>query len=266
MPAQDAGYKVTFESCTLIDKFHKWKNVFWNLSADIIQVKAQAESLRMVLAELLGDQTVIRSINFKYLANTRLSETWWAPKFNPAASGSANDTDYPTTAVLTELVAASGRRTRIWLSGIEDRTVAGGGKLQVNDKEFSDKWKAFRAELVANNNTWVIRFHDPDQAPIAVQSFDPATGVLTLHAAHGMAADELASYDITGFLNPQINGRKKLKQTGTNTAKLDNWTSQPNLVVSRKDKCNVRKVLYDTAKIKEAVAVRSSSHDRGRPI
>lgn len=262
----DATYKVTFESAQLVGKFLKWKNVFWSKLTDIATLKVKAEALRAQLDELIGAQTVIRSINFKNLANTRLSQTWWAPKWNAnTANLASGNSDYPTTAINTELVAADGRRTRIWISGVEDDHIQAGGLLQTNLDDFKTKFLNVKNQLIDTNAGWVIRYHDPAKVKLAVSSFNPTDGTITLHAGHGLADNTLKAFTIAGFVSPQINGQKKLKATGAQTLKVDNWVSNPNLVVTKKDKCYVEEVGYECAEIKDVLAVRSTGHDRGRP-
>lgn len=266
MPLTDATYRVTFETVLSGSKFLKWKTVFWSLAANLATIQARADKMKKLLNDFLGGQALVRSYGIKIMATPRLVENKFENSQTVSAVDDDTDTDYPTTAMLVELRADGSYKTNIWLSGLRDKDVKNVARLQVDDNDFKKRWTPIVTELTTAANAWAIRKQDPSKADVAIKSFDMTTGIITTYGAHGLADGTLKSFRIRGVENPAVlNGAHKLLSSSSTTLTVDGWSALTGQSFSKKKQCFLREVGYVAMPIVEVKALRSTSHDRGRP-
>lgn len=251
------GFRVSFFFEMASSKSSGWSENFWNSSTDLSQVVTQAGLLRPLITAAKGDQTLCKKIRISVNPGFRQVEII---NVNVIRGGTSYPADYPTTKLQIQLKDGT-RTTTQWFGGIIDAVVnTGGFYLPIPARR--NEMNAFIAGLANGGNNWSLYGIDRTAPRTPISGFDPATGIVTTGAAHGLVNGDRVRIS-RGAGNTAINGLWRVSLLTTTTFSLNFWVAST--VPLTKSNVYVQKQSYAYTKITSGKVANATKHNVGRP-
>ncbi len=259
-------FKVSFFYTSQQELLGGWSENIWSSLSSFADVEAQILVIAPFLDTYHGKQTVLRNVRISTL-NTKLQPTRLVKVLpqtfiEEAVNNTGADSDYVTTALLTELTGSTGQIVRVWYRGMPDGVVDKGGRYNPSWPGHKGKLANVRQQYITSSNGWRLRVNDAANIKIPVKA---ATGAGEITAnGHGLVTNDKAR--LSGFAGAEdFNGVWRVTVTGPNVFTLDNFppTTQ---TLDKGASPTVLKQSPVLIPIQDMTIKRATSHQTGRPF
>jgi hypothetical protein len=263
---QQAGFRSTGWTWNL------WQN--GNVAIDTVATRIQ--SMKAALQKCVGQDTIIpwagiRGVYQIGTKGTRIATTLYFLKPGAVTPPTgANDSDYPTTALLIEIKTAAGETVRQTIRAIPDEDVKQGGWWEPQNLS-STNVGALLQLLVTDQ--WNVYTQDPAQTAVQIKNFDVTTGFLTVANNNWNDGDIVKIMGRTIGIVPRLNGKWKLDAgADVNHWHLRGWVNQTaaqtgrfNSAFGQKYALTPKPIIYDKTKAITSQVAFVTEHRVGRP-
>jgi len=258
-----ADFKVTFMFNGPLNT--GWSETLYKPAVDYSTALTAANTLADFRGALLGNDCKIFDIRVSDDAEIGDSLTTGQVGFTPVVK--TEEADVSWTAVQVRLMADARYRRTLMLRGIPDYVYTPDALSAENQGQWQKAWDRWKTKLIQLNFAMKAKKRDVTVPALTIKSFtpiaDPKGYTVRTYLPHGLApGNELFIYNLKAA--PQAKGLKIAGNTpGVTEVEI---LADPNPTFVYNGKAYLRKVVYFYPLITEAVRVRISKRNTGRPF
>lgn len=244
-----------------------WSMTFWNAASDFATADSRTKSLIAFLDQATSAQAhPVRYRVAEIGSFRRVLVQPYAYLKKTYTIGSAEDGDSVTAALLLQYRKEDATKvylTRQWLRGVPDKSIQDGGKMTLAGLS-KITINLFLKQLTDSTQGWSMWVQDKDQPEVEITGLTTA-GIVTAPNHAFAVTSPLTKIRIKNSSKLKaLNGIWKVVAVAGSTFQIANW--DPTIVIPANVGNPVAIKQVKTLKsIAEAVAVRATKHNTGRP-